>query len=158
MKEKKNTRRSIVLPKNPNDRFVLGCAAWTLFAIHLIAFIILYVPSYVIEHNSTFLVYAVEFITRLYQFTVPTVTASVLFSTASINAARLIPRASLLSLTSLIYYLPYYYLVFLAQGNDSLESLAIALPVSVAAAAVPCEPAPVSATRRVLPMRLASRA
>ena len=136
MKEKKNKQRTVALPKNPNDRYVLGCAAWTLFAVHLIAFIIIYVPSYVIEHNSTAIIYAVEFITRLYQFTVPVITATVLLCTVSLSAGRLISRAFLLSLTSLIYYLPYYYLVFLAQGNDSLESVTVALPVSVAAAAV----------------------
>lgn len=136
MKEKNNTRRTLALPNNPNDRFVLGCAAWVLFAVHLVAFIIIYVPSYVIEHNSTFLVYAVEFITRLYRFTVPVVMAALLFSTVSLRAGRLMLRAFLLSLTSLIYYLPYYYLVFLAQGNDSLESLLISLPVALGTALV----------------------
>ena len=136
MKEKNNTRRALALSNNPNDRFVLGCAAWVLFAVHLVAFIIIYVPSYVIEHNSTLLLYAVEFITRLYRFTVPVVTAALLFSTVSLRAGRLMLRAFLLSLTSLIYYLPYYYLVFLAQGNDSLESLLISLPVALGTALV----------------------
>lgn len=107
-----------------------------IFAAEAFAFLILYIPNYVVEVDSIALTYAVQFTNRLFSFVLPQLAATYLFSTACLDPRKNVLTALILSLPTLVYNIPYNYLVYLAQGNDSIESLSISLLLSAVNALV----------------------
>lgn len=104
--------------------------ALVLLLAEAVAFLVLYIPNYAVENDSIVVTYIVQFFNRFMSFLLPLLAATYLFSTASRSIKGNVICALKLSLTTLVYYLPYNYLVYLAQGNDSVESLLISLGVS----------------------------
>ena len=108
----------------------LGKMTAVLAAIEALAFLVIYIPNYVIEVDSIALTYVVQFLNRFLSFLLPLLSATYIFSTATVLPKSNVIVALQLSLTTLIYSIPYNYLVYLAQGNDSIESLSISLLLS----------------------------
>ena len=113
-----------------NKRFRTGAALGALAVLHFIAFLVLYIPNYVIPTDSVAATYVITFVDRLFEFVLPLIAATMLFVTCTEPKGQLVLRTALISVASFVYNLPYYYLIYIAQGNDSLEALLISLGMS----------------------------
>ena len=104
-----------------------------MLALFFIAFLNLYIPSYVTQNDSEIVSYIISFADRLFEFALPLVCASMVLFSGAITPGAIAARISIISISTLAYNLPYYYLVYLAQGNDSIEATLISLGVSAIA-------------------------
>ena len=110
-----------------NYRKLKTRAALTVFLISLISFVMLYLRiSYVFEseitqYGSFFLQYILDTLTAV-------ILAAVLLSGRGIESkgARILSSLKL-SLPRLVYLVPYYYLYYMSEGYDSIESLGLLL-------------------------------
>ncbi len=116
-----------------SKHFKAGAALGALAGLYFLAFLILYIPNYVIENSSIAVTYIVTFVNKLFEFVLPLITATILFVSCTKPKLELLVRVSIISVSTFAYNIPYYYLVYLAQGNDSIEALGISLLVSLAA-------------------------
>ena len=99
---------------------------------NLIAFLVFFIPYYVIEADNGDWEYAVLLFNKFSEFMLPAVAASVVLSqyrTGEVKAAVI--RALLLALPRAIFLLPYQYLYFIAYGYDSIESISLSALVTV---------------------------
>ncbi len=115
-----------------NRRFNTAAALGVLTGLFLVSFLIIYIPNYMVETTGVAVTYIVNFADKLFRFVLPLLSATMLFISCTEPRRELIPRLALMSISSLAYNLPYYYLVYLAQGNDSLEALLLSSLASLA--------------------------
>ncbi len=93
------------------------------FLISLISFLIFYIPNYFISNNEP-LIYISYFIREFIDSFIPVFSAAVIyFADCDKKLFKRFLSALKLSLPRLIYVIPYYYLYYMSQGFDSLESL-----------------------------------
>lgn len=108
-------------------------AALSSVGIHLLTFLMYFIPYYVVEIGdfaSGFEIYEYIriFLSNFIDFAVPAVASAVLcFCDISQSTGKTILHGLYISLGKLAYLLPYYYLYFMqiSGGNDSAEALAM---------------------------------
>lgn len=109
---------------------ILRTALLASLALHLLMFLMYFVPNYVIGVNKELIGYKIyaaigAYITRFLEFAIPALAcAAVYFSNPQQKALKAVLKCLSLALCKLIYYIPHYYLVFM-QGNtiDSVNAL-----------------------------------
>lgn len=109
--------------------FGLGCAA--VAALYFLSFLSFYIPNYAVEIDSVAVLYIIEFFGRLCKFLAPCLAAAVLLFSDRCELKSLLLRAAALGATSAAYNFLYYYLYFLAFGNDSIEGSLLSLGASL---------------------------
>ena len=110
--------------------YALAAAAFA--ALNLLAFVIFFVPNYVLEIDIGELEYVRIFLTKLIEFALPPIAAVLLYVGGSFDGWKCaITRGAGLAMTRVIYLLPYYYLYHIAYGYDSFESIGLSVLVSV---------------------------
>ncbi len=102
---------------------------------YFLSFLIYYIPSFVVESEA--LAYFSTFFRRCAYLLIPICAAYVALVTSSFlgvkwAVTRLIP----MTLSRIVYLLPLFYLMLLADGFDSLEGLSIGLALSLGEAAI----------------------
>ena len=115
---------------------IIGALIGACAVLYLYIFLLFYVPNYMIEVQGDVSIYLIvrEFSERLVYFAAPLISAAGLF--ALYGGERFLPSllgASLLSLSTLVYSIPYTYLYLLSLGYDSLDALLPMLLLSFAA-------------------------
>ena len=110
-------------------------AAGLLTCGYLISFIIYYLANYI--YASDALSYVWMFFQRISYLLLPSL-ASVVMLAASpfVSGKKLLISAIPLSLARIIFFIPCFYLIFIVDGFDSVESLAFGLLLSLAEATV----------------------
>ncbi len=107
----------------------------SIFAItNLALFLIYFLPLYAFEsgENIESTVLAINYIQETISLMLPPVAAvCTLYLYSRFGLRRSLTELMYISLTSLIYTLPYYYLIGISGGLDSIESLMFALLVSI---------------------------
>lgn len=104
---------------------------------NLLMFCLFYIPNYVLMLNAEWIEYLRIFLSKFFEFLLPAVAATVLFlSYAADGLKKTIKRAICLSLPRIIYLLPYYYLYYIFNFYDSVESLTMSAFVSLFGAAL----------------------
>ena len=100
--------------------------------LYLVSFLAFYIPNYAIGKSADWWEYIRYFLGELVGFISPALVGLAVFV---FHRAALTWRsylgALLLSAPRAVYTLPYYYLMALAYGFDSLEGVAISIPVSL---------------------------
>lgn len=115
-----------------NEKF-FGRLCAVLTAANFALLMLYYVPYYIVETQNLTegLVYFFTYAEEIFGWVINTAAAAVIFIyTLTRGIKSTVISISLLSLTRLIYALPYYYLIALDFGFDSLEGLCISLLVS----------------------------
>ncbi len=99
-------------------------------AIHFLLFLVFFIPFYVLEiRGSVFLGYAVNYIQEIGIWLLPPAAAVSMLVKYSYSDIRASLRHGLfLTLTTLIYTVPYYYLIGIANRLNTLEALTL-LPI-----------------------------
>ena len=101
-------------------------------AINLIAFLIFFIPNYVLTIDIGELEYVRIALTKLIEFSLPPIAAVLLYVGGSCDGWKCaIARAATLAATRAVYLIPYYYLYHIANLYDSYESIGLSLLVSI---------------------------
>ena len=116
----------------PAERKKLKRAATLLLLISLIDFLFYYIVTLTLG-SYDFAVYTVFFVGKLTSFALPAIIAAILVFEDG-NAKEKILRAAGLSLTRLVYYVPYFYLDYVYDVFDSIESICLSAATSALAA------------------------
>lgn len=114
---------------------LIGRASLILSAINLVLFLISFVPIYVmeIEELPQAYTYAIMYSTEIAGWLLPCVSATLLGVILTRYALRdALINGIFLTLTNLVYTVPYYYLIGIAYGLDSIESILLSMGVSLA--------------------------
>lgn len=107
-------------------------AAVAFVAINLIAFLIFFIPNYVLEIDIGEFEYVRIFLTKLIEFALPPIAAVLIYVGGSCEGwERAIKRSAGIASTRAVYLLPYYYLYHIAYGYDSIESIVLSILVSL---------------------------
>lgn len=114
----------------------LICQASLIFsAVNLVLFLISFVPIYVLELEelSQGYTYFTMYSSEITGWLLPCVSAVIICTIYTRYGLRdALIRGIPLALTNLIYTIPYYYLIGIAYGLDSIESILLSLGVSIA--------------------------
>lgn len=119
---------------SPRSKLGIGGFAVIFTLVNLLLFLLFFIPYYVFEENEPSAAY--EYF-RMYfelavQWLLPVVSAAVVAARiAETSYSRSILPSFLLSLTNLSYTIPYYYLLGIAGGLDTPQSLLFALAISI---------------------------
>jgi hypothetical protein len=100
-----------------------GAAYLIIFLASLASFLIYYVPG-LYAYEFEYLAYISDFLCLVIDFMIPAFSAFVLLLSSE-GLPRTILSAFKLTLPRLIYTVPYFYLYYIYQGFDSMESLAL---------------------------------
>lgn len=112
-------------------------SALALCGASLTAFLIFFIPNYVVMRDLGYFEYVVLFLEKLFSFLIPPIAATLILL-ASFETARktTLLRTLLLALTRTVYLFPYYYLYYTAYGNDWIEALTLSSLVTLLGIAV----------------------
>ncbi len=106
-------------------------------AANLAAFLIFFIPNYVIEGDIGWFEYVRLFLNKFTEFALPPIAACLLMKIYFDNGVKsALIGAIFFALTRIIYLLPYYYLYHIAYGYDSIESISLSALVTVFGAAL----------------------
>ncbi len=115
-----------------NQKRLFRIAFGGLVLINLLLFLIFYIPNYILEASSIAWDYFNHFLTRLFEFILPALSAVLLFVGAKNgNTRQALISAIWLSLPRFIYLFPYYYLYETAYGSDWIESITISFLINI---------------------------
>lgn len=115
-----------------NQKRLFRIAFGGLVLINLLLFLIFYIPNYILEASSIAWDYFNHFLTRLFEFILPAISAVLLFVGAKNGSTRqALISAIWLSLPRFIYLFPYYYLYETAYGSDWIESITISFLINI---------------------------
>lgn len=97
-------------------------------AVNFLLFLLFYIPNYVLFVKNDAWYYFYTFFTRLIEFLLPALSATLLFvKSTEQSTKRLFIFGVWLTLPRFIYYFPYYYLYETAYGSDWIESILYSL-------------------------------
>lgn len=97
-------------------------------AVNLLLFLLFYIPRYVLFVENDAWYYFYTFFTRLIEFLLPTLSATLLFvKSTEQSTGRLFVYGAWFTIPRFIYYFPYYYLYETAYGSDWIESILYSL-------------------------------
>ena len=109
-----------------NTKKAFGALCGALVGLYFLAFLTFYIPAYAVEVKSVALLYVLEFLGRLFKFVAPCIGGTALYLYMPSGKKPLLLGALCFSAAGCVYNLLYYYLYFLAYGNDSIEAVSIA--------------------------------
>ena len=114
-----------------NKKLPVGAALAALAALHFLSFLVFYIPNFVVSlENAAAVTYIVQVVGHVFKFVLPLIAATLVFVSCIESRGRVIANIAILSISSLAYNFFYYYLMFLAYGNDSIEASVISLGAS----------------------------
>lgn len=124
-----NTKETFFMTRN--KRLYLF-STLTFVAANLLAFLIFFIPNYVLEVDIGEFEYVRIFLTKFIEFALPPTAAVLLYLGGSSDGwKRAIVRGVYLALPRVIYLLPYYYLYHIAYGYNSIESIGLSALVTL---------------------------
>ena len=111
--------------------------AFSFILINILLFCSFYIPNFITGESSEPFEYLRIFASKLFDFVMPLVAATVMFlGYSSLGAKNTLIRAILLSMPQVFYILPYYYIYFWVNGNDSIEAISLSALVTLFGVAV----------------------
>lgn len=99
---------------------------------NLIAFLVYFIPDYVIESDIGNWEYVRLFFNKLVEFAFPTIAAALVFlDYPATGLKRTLIRAAGFALSRMVFLLPYYYLYFMNVYKYSVEAISLSAIVTV---------------------------
>jgi hypothetical protein len=118
-----------------NDKKFTAHASIALLAAYLLTFIVYYLANYII--GGVALTYVWLFLQKATYLLLPIAASVIVFTeSAFLGIKRALISAIALSMTRMIYFIPYYYLIFILDGFDSVESISYGALVSLGEAII----------------------
>ena len=98
---------------------------------NLFTYLLFHIPTLILEERFEWLEYTRMFVTKFIEFILPAVSGVILFlGYREIGIKATLIRALFLSLTRVIYLLPYYYVYYIVLAYDSVEAILSSLLVT----------------------------
>ena len=115
-----------------NSKKTCLIVALSFIFINILSFCLFYIPNYVLMLNIEWVEYTRVFLNKFFEFILPVVAATVLFlGYTEDGLKKTLIRAVYLSLPRMIYLLPYYYLYYILNWYDSIESISLSSIVTL---------------------------
>ena len=115
-----------------NSKKICLITAISFAFVNLLAFCIFYIPNYVLMLNVEWVEYTRVFLNKFFEYLLPVVAATVLFIGYTRDGLKkTFIRAIYFSLPRIVYLFPYYYLYYILNWNDSIESISLSALVTL---------------------------